>query len=330
MKVACIVCGKEMELPVSLTRVRKTCSIKCGGIYRSRRMTKFPVRRCVCESCGRSFEVSGRKHRGRYCSQVCFHKHWTGRSRRNIVCPVCSKIFTIDAHDRGQIYCSHLCQYKAQSLGIIKSYSRGRYGYRPDLGKTFRSSLEANFARVCVHEGWDWQYEPKCFETSLGVYTPDFWIREWDAFVELRGFKGRSLKKPLLAARKCGFKLIVIYQKEFELRWGGLSKKIREWENGKQFFGEIDPNVYDKRMCPCGKEFLHRKSAATIGKFCSKACTAKYKDYSTMKGVHKGTRKIVVWECEECGRSFKKREMRVGKHRFCSRKCYWKSLRRRS
>lgn len=318
VEYTCSVCGKVLLLPPSLASIRKTCSRTCDAVARSRQMTKYTALECGCEFCGKVF-LSKRK--GRFCSQECFHKYWNDKSKQEKICPICSCTFSVWAKNKDKTYCSHKCQYKAQSLGLIKSYSRGNYGYRQDLKKTFRSSLEANFARVCVYNGWKWEFENKCFETEMGVYTPDFWIEEWHSFVELRGFKGRSLQKPELAAKQYGFNLIVIYEDEFRKKYGHLQGIIREWEDSRRpIEGMIDPSIYEKRLCKCGKRFLYRLSKTNVGRFCSGVCANKYKWEKSHQWHRRKNVKVV---CPVCRADF---HTTSGK-KFCSKKCYWESMR---
>ena len=52
---------------------------------------------------------------------------------------------------------------------------RGITGFRKGLEHYFRSTLEANFARVLVLAGIAYEYEPKVFKLPNGkTYTPDF------------------------------------------------------------------------------------------------------------------------------------------------------------
>lgn len=63
-----------------------------------------------------------------------------------------------------------------------------RRHYRSDLRCTFRSSWEANVARVFNTIGLVWKYEPRRFSLPSGKsYCPDFQL-ETGAFIEVKGF----------------------------------------------------------------------------------------------------------------------------------------------
>jgi len=59
-----------------------------------------------------------------------------------------------------------------------------------------RSSWELMFANRLDASGLSWKYEPSAFqiiyqykgEEKEGTYTPDFWINEWQKYIEVKGF----------------------------------------------------------------------------------------------------------------------------------------------
>lgn len=83
------------------------------------------------------------------------------------------------------------------------AYSRTKSGKRQDLnGQYFRSAWEANIARVLNHLQINWQYELKrfYFENSVeGVlsYQPDFYLPEFDMWVEVKGWMDEKSKTRL-------------------------------------------------------------------------------------------------------------------------------------
>jgi hypothetical protein len=53
-------------------------------------------------------------------------------------------------------------------------------------GVKFRSTLEARWAVFFDACGLDWVYEPECFELEAGSYTPDFYLKDYDLYVEIK------------------------------------------------------------------------------------------------------------------------------------------------
>ena len=59
-----------------------------------------------------------------------------------------------------------------------------------------RSSYEVNFARFLDLSGYKWKYESKTFNLGNMTYTPDFYIPEWNSYIEIKGwFHGKTKEK---------------------------------------------------------------------------------------------------------------------------------------
>jgi hypothetical protein len=77
-----------------------------------------------------------------------------------------------------------------------KMYTTAKGGTRNDLNQYFRSSWEANFARILNFQGKQWQYEPKTFQlTETMSYTPDFFCE--GVFFEIKGRMDETSKNKL-------------------------------------------------------------------------------------------------------------------------------------
>ena len=101
---------------------------------------------------------------------------------------------------------------KSNGKEVDQKGLRTRYpakeGYRQDLHKFFRSSMEANYARFLNELGVEWEYETERFNfpkgvSSLGItgYVPDFKIYAGKNpyYVEVKGFVDRhALEKARL------------------------------------------------------------------------------------------------------------------------------------
>lgn len=67
----------------------------------------------------------------------------------------------------------------------------------------FRSSWEANFAKWLDLSDIKWKYESKTFDLGNTTYTPDFYLPEYDCYIEVKGwFRSNSKIKINLFNRK--------------------------------------------------------------------------------------------------------------------------------
>lgn len=194
----------------------KFCSYECKN------KCQRSLKSNICKHCKISFEQKPTKLNLFYCSRDCFHA--AGRAER--ICVTCKKTF-ICKRTSPIIRCSRRCQFTDQSNGKIKLHLNGRTGYRLDLGSVdyFKSSLEADFARVMNYSAIKFKYEPKTFQTEYGAYTPDFFLPEFDLYVELKGVEiseekyAKMMTKNLAAhpmlLKSYGVQIITITQREF-------------------------------------------------------------------------------------------------------------------
>jgi len=81
---------------------------------------------------------------------------------------------------------------KAYIEGRAKYHSWGKKGFRKDLGQYFRSTWEANFARILKYENKSFKYECKKFELLIKNrkknYIPDFWVDNDNCWYEIKGW----------------------------------------------------------------------------------------------------------------------------------------------
>ena len=196
--------------------LRVYCSRICANNGKKTALQSKP-----CTHCGKAivklpFLLEARL----YCNRKCFQDS----RRKTLICGICRSEFSVPLHHR-QIYCTRKCQFIAQSNGTVKISLNGRTGYRTDLNKQhyFKSALEADFARFLNWMGIPFHYESQTFSTANGAYTPDFFLPNWNLFVELKGvvgeseyaaLMGRNLKHHTLLKEQ-GVNLMVITQKQF-------------------------------------------------------------------------------------------------------------------
>lgn len=88
-------------------------------------------------------------------------------------------------------YCSVQCAMKdIGSRPTSPRAARGKSGIRPDISPSinFYSRWEANFARAMNFLEVDWMFQPKRFDIGGQMYTPDFFLPEFDVWIEIKNF----------------------------------------------------------------------------------------------------------------------------------------------
>ena len=89
----------------------------------------------------------------------------------------------------------------------VNSYSRCKGGNRKDLEQYFRSAWEANMARVLNYLHIKWEYEYKRFDfqeetEDVLSYQPDFYLSDYDKWIEVKGWMDGKSKKRLELFKK--------------------------------------------------------------------------------------------------------------------------------
>ena len=105
------------------------------------------------------------------------------RGKKEFVCP-CEKHFfrRVSPSQEGtrfHTYCSTKCK-KKYSISKIKMFEYKEL--------KLRSSWELAFAQYLDSMNYTWDYEPESFDTSHGFYTPDFWVKELNSYIEVKGY----------------------------------------------------------------------------------------------------------------------------------------------
>lgn len=145
------------------------CSRACK--YENLRAAAPPddIRICLC--CNK--KMRKRPHdTTKFCSKECYNTS----TKHPDMCAICKNEFLNRRSSKKKKFCSRACANAALSNGATKIYIRGRTGYRTDLGWElyFKSSLEADFARLMKWLGYSFFYEKTTFQIGTRYYTPDF------------------------------------------------------------------------------------------------------------------------------------------------------------
>lgn len=196
----CVVCNEEFYVPLSLQK-RLCCSNNCRYKHTPTVTTKLEVLNLHCKQCNQEF-VSKNNVR-KYCSSACSS---LAKQRQIVVtCEVCHLQTTVKKSYKPR-FCSKSCTLIAQSKGLIATHLNGRSGFRTDINDSpyFKSTFEADYYRYCQQIlKLTPEYEKHTFKVELDgkvrFYTPDFFFKETNTFIELKGVKqGESKFSKLL------------------------------------------------------------------------------------------------------------------------------------
>ena len=160
------------------------------------------VNKHYCIDCHKIISYS--TWRGLKRCQKCAGKYFSGENRWNYKNgkPKCK-----DCNKELSSYSSKYCN-KCKGKYIKKWRKRNYIGKNnPMYGKStqsikvyyksilFKSTWEANFAKWCDLSGIKWKYEPKTFRYEKYKYTPDFYLSEFDCWIEIKGYWREYSKK---------------------------------------------------------------------------------------------------------------------------------------
>jgi hypothetical protein len=110
-------------------------------------------------------------------------------------------------------------------------FSKCKGGYREDLKNYFRSSWEANFARILNFDNISWEYEKTTFILSDSLtYTPDFQIG--NIFFELKGWETDKFKYKfnLFKTLYPDVIVVMIYRDKYKTLEKLYKRSIENWE----------------------------------------------------------------------------------------------------
>jgi hypothetical protein len=193
-------CGKNFYVALGESNIVKSCSAECR-----KRRVEFK-----CKTCGVvKILTQGRfkKNKYGYCND-CFRKSpeikilrkkmakdrrsYNGKNNPNFrgkvtkKCKCGTKFEVTKSRENTAKYCSYGCASVYRPHGV-------KHCKYKDIN--FRSSWEMKFAQFLDNKNIAWEYEHKVFETCFGKYVPDFWVPEWNSFVEIKGYFREDAKK---------------------------------------------------------------------------------------------------------------------------------------
>ncbi|MEK7061408.1 MAG: NUMOD3 domain-containing DNA-binding protein [Patescibacteria group bacterium] len=150
--------------------------------------------------------------------------------------PRCSRIMSLAPWlAKKQRYCSNECAMAVIGrMTTSPKASKGKPGIRTDVSPTicFYSTWEANIARVFNLINLKWVYAPKIFDLREHTYRPDFYLPDFDTYVEVKNFMGEYSLNRDTQFRKLypNTKLDLILKEEYMQIKANYKYFIRNWE----------------------------------------------------------------------------------------------------
>ena len=120
-----------------------------------------------------------------------------------------------------------------EQIARNNNHGYGICGVREDLGQFFRSTWEANFARMLRFEGVPYKYEGKGMAFDLGytTYLVDFYLPEERAWIEVKGQKTAKWKMKVRVLKNLyGISVIVVDEKRYKEIEKSYENRVRNWE----------------------------------------------------------------------------------------------------
>ncbi len=147
----------------------------------------------------------------------------------------CGKTFERPPYRSHQKYCNDNCAIKTiGSRTTSPKASKGRSGIRPDIDQniTFYSTWEANIARVFNLVGIKWKYAPRRFNLGEHTYRPDFYLPNYDEYIEVKNFMGEYSRKRDNLFREIfpNIKLELILKEQYMEIKNDYASLIDNWE----------------------------------------------------------------------------------------------------
>ncbi len=138
----------------------------------------------------------------------------------------------------------HYCIANIRNFPIVEDdfgdFSKADGGFREDLEAGFKSSWEANIARLLNFKKLDWEYEKasESYSTEIGYYIPDFKVIDKEGktyIIEVKGYwDDRSVKKVWSAITQSkDEKIIIIDSDYYSILNNEYSNTIPNWETTK-------------------------------------------------------------------------------------------------
>ncbi len=190
-KKKCYICGKEFLIYPSQQH-QKTCGKKCADKSRKINSTMNNLGKTK-ETCDYLMKMS--KERTGVPRTEELKKRLSKIVKKRIHQPDNWKKFIEGNKNRNMDFIHDISWHEKRKNTRSKNIKDGKYIYK---NIRMRSNWEVKTAKYFDEQGFNWEYEPIVFylKDIKTYYIPDFYVKELNSFVEVKGFMyGKSLEK---------------------------------------------------------------------------------------------------------------------------------------
>jgi hypothetical protein len=197
------------------------CTSKCSAIF---------------NNTGRKQTITTRQRISKSVSLLPKRIFMKRKTRILLSCKACGKNFKVVPYlSKTRKYCSNLCAITTIGKQTTSAKaSKGKFGIRKDIDSTicFYSTWEANMARVFNLINLKWQYAPQIFNLGTHTYRPDFYLPDFDTYIEVKNYLGPySLQRDHLFRQKYpNIKLDLLLKKHYLEIKSNYKDLIDAWE----------------------------------------------------------------------------------------------------
>lgn len=245
--IKCMKCDEEFHAtPTQIKRGKKFCSDKCYKAMIRIDKSYHPNygnrsgSNMNCLNCGNIFYVPKclKKYDKKFCNRTCYMKYRLNNPETHPnyrggitlgVCDICG-----ERKKQNKRFCSLDCYNvakKHERCGIKNTFYGKHHTKKTirEIAKNkqkifyygnvrMRSSWEVLFAHFLTLQEIKWKYEPRVFElkTINKHYIPDFYVPEWDTFVEVKGFLWEISNTKIDAFKKEYGNITIVGEKEMK------------------------------------------------------------------------------------------------------------------
>jgi hypothetical protein len=212
---------------------------------------------CVCAKCKKKSVKDN------------WHKYKLFGKKKENVCVECNNKFLVGPKEKSKKYCSENCLSKHRGgyrEGSGRSYS-GRY-----KGIFCGSSYELAWVIYNLDHGIDFERFDGFLQNDKVKYIPDFYIRQTNTIVEIKGFvtDQQKLNNKIQLAQDNGYNISILFENDLRHIFKYVKSKY-----GNDFIKLYENKSCEKVTCKyCSNLFAKKYNKNFKNIYCSRKCAA--------------------------------------------------------